>query len=215
MLQPTNSQMTRKYCVILITNHSFLKNDISRNQDQSANDSQAVGRIKFIACIIWSECFDQFTIKSWFPLATEEGGNQSHLYFSHNLGFFQLNTDIKNLSYQDSLVSSPVLHTVKCQPHWFWWQNSHSFSLMSENWFVLTHWGTINYLPISLRDHFKRIYLRCCSLRISYLEACDTSYSSLCLNTFHSISSCFYSREEMDRSLQLAMLSECVRPKGS
>lgn len=103
--------MTRKYCVILITNHSFLKNDISRNQDQSANDSLAVGRIKFIACIIWSECFDQFTIKSWFPLATEEGGNQSHLYFSHNLGFFQLNTDIKNLSYLDRALSLALCYT--------------------------------------------------------------------------------------------------------
>lgn len=207
--------MTRKYCVILITNHSFLKNDILRNQDQSADDSLTVERIKFVACIIWSECFDQFTIKSWFPLATEEGGNQSHLCFSHNLFFSVKYWHQKLVIQRQSLVSGTVLHTVKCQPHWFWRQNSHSFSLMSEDWFLLTHWGAINYLPISLRDHFKSIYLRCCSLRISYLEASDTSYSSLCLNTFHSISSCFYSREEMDRSLQLATLSECVRPKGS
>lgn len=152
------------------------------------------------------------SIKSFFPLATEEGGNQS---FSHNL-FFSVNYWHQNfVRGSQSLVSVPVSCTVKCWPHWIWWQNSHSFNLMSEDWFLLTHWGAINYLTISVREHFKRIYLRCCSLRISCLEACDTLYSSLFLNTFHSISSCFYSREEMDRSLQLAMLSECVRPKGS
>jgi len=46
---------------MLITNHSLLKNDISRNQDQFANDSLSVERTKIIACIIWSECFDQFS----------------------------------------------------------------------------------------------------------------------------------------------------------
>lgn len=51
MLQLAKSQMMRNYCMILITNHSLFKNDISRNQDQFANDSPAVERTKFIACI--------------------------------------------------------------------------------------------------------------------------------------------------------------------
>lgn len=38
--------------MILIINHSLLKNDISRNQDQFANDSLAVERTKFIARVI-------------------------------------------------------------------------------------------------------------------------------------------------------------------
>ena len=154
-------------------------------------------------------------IKSCFPLAIEEGGNQSHLCFSHNLLFSVKYWHQKFVRVRQSLASIPVLHIVKCWPHWIWWQNSYSFNLMSEDWFLLTHWGAINYLPFSLRERFKRIYLRWCSLKISYLEACDTLHISVCLNTFHSISSCFYSRVEMDRSLQLATLSECVRAKGN
>lgn len=150
-LQLINSQMTRKYCVILITNHILLKNAISRNQDQSANESLTVERIKFIACIIWSECFDRFTIKSWFPLAAEEGGNQSHLCFSHNLFVFQLNTDIKSLSNKGRALSLALCHTqgnasptdfgdkipihfASCQRIDFYWHTGEQLIIYPSSW---------------------------------------------------------------------------------
>lgn len=206
----------RKYCVIPIINHSLLKNDIFRNQDQFANDSLAIERAKFMACVIWSECFDQFSkYQKLLPIGYRRRRKSKSPVF-HISCFFRLNSDIKSLSYRDRALSLALYYIQwNARPTESGDKILIHFINQSEDWFLFTHWGTFNYLPISLREHFKRIYLRCCSLRISYLEACDTLYSSLCLNTFHSISSCFYSKEEMDRSPQLATLSECVRPKGS
>lgn len=139
----------RKYCVILIINHSLLKNDIFKNQDQFANDSLAVERTKFMACVIWSECFDQFSkYQKLLPIGYRWRRKSKSPVF-HITCFFQLNTDIKSLSYRDlslalyyiQWIAHPtesgdkiLIHLTPCQRIDFYWHTGEHLIIYPSAW---------------------------------------------------------------------------------